>query len=242
MSLEAGLRISGVWRRALAPGEMLHRQRPGDALLAKVDSGRLPGSRCMRAKEPVAKQALNTALTGRSSRRSSKPLLMIDIDGVLSLFGFSPLAPPNGSFHSIDGIPHLISATAGEHLLRLGDEFELVWASGWEEKANEYLPLLLGLGGELPFLRFERSPGRSNAHWKLDAIEAYAGARPLAWVDDAFNAACHEWSAARSVPTLLVSTTPEHGLTSLEVDLLVSWAAELSESSSEPSTRALRAP
>ena len=99
-----------------------------------------------------------------------------------------------GSFHSIEGIPHFLSATAAAHLLDLAEHFELVWCSGWEEKADEHLPHLLGLPAGLPFLRFDRSVGRSNAHWKLDAIDAYAGERPLAWIDDAFNAACHEWA------------------------------------------------
>ncbi len=68
--------------------------------------------------------------------------------------------------------------------------------SGWEERAEEHLPHLLGLPAGLPFLRFARSPrDAANAHWKLDAIDAYAGTRPLAWIDDAFNEACHEWAA-----------------------------------------------
>jgi hypothetical protein len=98
-----------------------------------------------------------------------------------------------------------------------------VWASGWEEKANEYLPHLLGLP-TLPFLSFERSPGKSNAHWKLDAIEAHAGERAMAWLDDAFNEACHEWSAARAAPTLLVQTAPHAGLTEREANRLSEWA------------------
>ena len=69
-------------------------------------------------------------------------------------------------------------------------------------------PPLLGLPPELPFLRFPRAVGRANAHWKLDAIDAYAGDGPLAWVDDALNAACHEWAVARVAPTLLVQTDP----------------------------------
>ena len=117
---------------------------------------------------------------------TSRPLLMVDIDGVISLFGAgrnaatwpAPAdrrqgsAAPRGSFHSIDGIPHFLSSTAAAHLLGLAEDFDLVWASGWEERAEEYLPHLLGLPVGLPFLRFERSPGRSNAHWKLESIEA----------------------------------------------------------------------
>jgi hypothetical protein len=171
-----------------------------------------------------------------------KPLLMVDIDGVLSLFA-SPTAPynqplqgnlgaatvpPQGAFHSIDGIPHFLSSSAAAHLLGLTDHFDLVWASGWEERAEEHLPHLLGLPAGLPFLRFDRSPGRGHAHWKLKAIESYAGRRPLAWIDDAFNEACHRWAAEREAPTLLVRTAPEHGLTSREAEVLKEWARERS--------------
>ncbi len=173
---------------------------------------------------------------------TSKPLLMVDIDGVISLFG-APAgagswsagssgrpdsAPAQGSFHSIDGMPHFLSSTAAAHLLELTGDFDLVWASGWEERAEEHLPRLLGLPAGLPFLRFERSPGTSNAHWKLAAIDAYAGLRPLAWIDDAFNDACHEWAAERPAPTLLVRTEPRDGLTTREARLLAAWARERS--------------
>ncbi|HEY2631109.1 MAG TPA: HAD domain-containing protein [Solirubrobacteraceae bacterium] len=147
----------------------------------------------------------------------------MDIDGVISLFGFGRQPPAEGSFHSIDGIPHFLSSSAAEHLLALEPMFELVWASGWEEKANEYLPHLLGVP-VLPHLSFERSVGRANAHWKLDAIDACAGERALAWIDDAFNDACHEWADARETPTLLVQTAPASGLTQQEARTLERWA------------------
>jgi hypothetical protein len=155
-----------------------------------------------------------------------KPLLLVDIDGVISLFGTSATARA-GSFHSIDGMPHFLSATAASHLLELAQEFDLVWCSGWEEKANEHLPHLLGLPPSLPFLQFDRSIGRSNAHWKLAAIDGYAGERALAWIDDALGEACREWAAARTAPTLLVQTAPERGLTAHERDVLTTWARQL---------------
>jgi hypothetical protein len=153
-----------------------------------------------------------------------KPLLLVDIDGVISLFGFDPADRPPGHFLLVDGIAHLLSATAGEHLLRLAERFELAWCSGWEEKANEYLPTALGLPGPLPFLSFERNPGRGHAHWKLAAIEAHAGDRPFAWIDDAFNDACHDWAAQRPSATLLVTTQPASGMTSQHVAELEDWA------------------
>jgi hypothetical protein len=55
---------------------------------------------------------------------------MVDIDGVISLFGRSATPGPalgrridrratsvDGIFHSIDGIPHFLSSTAAAHLL-----------------------------------------------------------------------------------------------------------------------------
>jgi hypothetical protein len=180
-----------------------------------------------------------------------KPLLLVDIDGVISLFG-RPLggsahrlaadgSPLDGTFHSIEGIPHFLSSTAAAHLLSLAPLFELAWASGWEERANEHLPHLLGLPERLPFLRFPRDMGLAGAgggagaagpqttlaHWKLQAIDTYAGERPLAWIDDAFNPACHDWAAARPAATLLVQTDPEQGLTSQEARLLREWALAL---------------
>jgi hypothetical protein len=191
----------------------------------------------MRAKEPVVAEnskanAAGATRTAGGVQAASRPLLMVDIDGVISLFAmpgrsWADRRTSEGSFHSIEGIPHFLSSIAATHLLALGAHFDLVWASGWEEKAGEHLPHLLGLPKGLPFLRFARAVGKSNAHWKLDAIEAFAGGRPLAWIDDAFNDACHEWARERSALTLLVKTEPEHGLTSTEAQLLREWSAQL---------------
>jgi hypothetical protein len=193
----------------------------------------------------------------KSDNGRAKPLLMVDIDGVVSLFGnprearaqprapgggpppeTNGTAPPEGggprsirgSLHSIEGIPHFLSATAAAHLLALSRLFELVWASGWEERANEHLPHLLGLPAALPFLRFSREVpggGPTQGHWKLGAIDAFAGRRPLAWIDDALDGACRRWAEARPAPTLLVQTEPAQGLTSREARLLERWARGL---------------
>lgn len=171
------------------------------------------------------------ALRPSAEAPGPRPLLLIDIDGVISLFGFEAEARPEGSFHWIDGIPHFLSTAAAEHLLSLVSVFELTWCSGWEEKADEYLPHLLGLPTGLPCLSFQRDVGGATtprAHWKLDAIDAHAGPqRALAWIDDAFNEACHEWSTARPGPTLLVQTAPQVGFTQREALRLARWADSL---------------
>ena len=162
------------------------------------------------------------------SQEQEKPVLLVDVDGVISLWGFDVDARPAGAFHAVDGLPHFLSQEAGRHLHTLSHAFDLVWCTGWEEKANEYLPALLGLAGPLPFLSFDRHVATGTTmpgHWKLGAIDAHLGDRPAAWIDDAFNDACHAWAAQREAPTLLVETTPAEGLVQRHADTLLAWAA-----------------
>ena len=149
-----------------------------------------------------------------------KPILAVDVDGVISLFGFPQDAPPPGSFHSIDGIVHCIGDRVADRLARLADRYELVWATGWEEKANEYLPHLLSLDHDLPVLTFDGRAIFGSAHWKLRAIDAYAGDRPAAWIDDNLDERAEEWAAKRREPTLLVRTESALGITDEHVDTL----------------------
>ncbi len=84
---------------------------------------------------------------------SDRPILAVDIDGVISLFGFDqPIEPGRadpekapGEFHLIDGMLHCIALETGPRLNRLGETYELVWASGWEDRANDHLPDILGV-------------------------------------------------------------------------------------------------
>jgi hypothetical protein len=127
--------------------------------------------------------------------------------------------------YSVEGIPHCIGHGCGDRLKILGESFELIWATGWEERANEHLPHLLGLGRELPTLMFEEAPMWGTAHWKLSAIDRYAGERPTAWIDDSFNDACYTWAQRRQAPTKLVRTDPSIGLTDDHVEALLAWAS-----------------
>ena len=155
-----------------------------------------------------------------------KPVLAVDVDGVISLFGFEGQPPREaGRFHLIDGMPHVISATAGGCLRQLVDHYELIWATGWEDKANDYLPNLLGLP-ELPVLHFGRDARFGTAHWKLGPIGEYAAGRPLAWIDDSLNDECRQWARDRAEPTLLVETESMLGIEQGHVEALISWAAD----------------
>jgi hypothetical protein len=158
----------------------------------------------------------------------NRPILFVDVDGVISLYGFEREQPP-GSFLMVEGIVHCISSTCGPLLRQLGERFELVWATGWEEKANEYLVRTLELQAELPTLTFDGRARFGTAHWKLEAIEEFARERPAAWIDDNIDEEIHAWAEQRAAPTLLVPTETHVGITEEHVERLLAWADELSE-------------
>lgn len=156
-----------------------------------------------------------------------RPILAVDIDGVISLFGAE--TPPDRShtrFELVDGVPHLISLPTGDRLRRLGEHFELVWASGWEDKANFYLPHILGVP-ELPHVTFDGAVRAGAAHWKVGPLDEYAEGRALAWIDDNFDESCFEWAEQREEPTLLVPTETHLGLEETHVEALRQWAVAL---------------
>jgi hypothetical protein len=157
-----------------------------------------------------------------------RPLLLIDVDGVISLFGFDPAQPPAGNFQIVDGIAHFLSAEAARHLLVLSECFETAWCTGWEEKANEYLPHALGLPGPWPYLEFGGPAVSGRGHWKLEAVERYTGpSRPVAWVDDGHDEYTQAWAESREAPTLLIRTDPSTGLTDGMCGELLEWAQGL---------------
>ena len=100
---------------------------------------------------------------------------------------------------------HCIALDTGPRLERLSKTYELIWASGWEDRANDHLPGILGLP-PLPYLTFDGRARFGTAHWKLEALEEYAGSRPLAWIDDSLDDSCHD--GRRSAPPPPCSSRP----------------------------------
>jgi hypothetical protein len=84
-----------------------------------------------------------------------KPLLFVNVDGVVSPWGSGSNERPAEAFHNVDGIIHFLSSGAGVHLLALS------------------------LPGRLPFLSCSRNPARARARRELGAIEAHAGRHEL---------------------------------------------------------------
>jgi hypothetical protein len=163
----------------------------------------------------------------------TRPILAVDVDGVISLFGFDEPPPKEeAKFELVDGMVHCISLRAGPRLLRLAEHYELVWATGWEDRANDHLPKILGLP-EMPHLVFDGAARFGSAHWKLGPLDAYGKGRAMAWIDDNFDESCYEWARGRSEPTLLVPTEAHLGLEEAQTEALIAWARGLGAEAGE---------
>ena len=88
-------------------------------LLAKAEVRQPIGFLCIRYTETLEPQS------------QQRPILFVDVDGVISLFGFSPgEAQLPGPLHWIDGVALFIPDDVGARLVTLAERFELVWATG----------------------------------------------------------------------------------------------------------------
>jgi hypothetical protein len=156
------------------------------------------------------------------------PVLLLDLDGVLNPFA-APVCP-DGYRERVffDGEePGRYCPEHGGWIRELAAAGELWWATGWGEHANElYLPLL-GVD-PLPVVRFPPVPFEPEL--KVPAVAAVVGDRPAAWIDDNHTPRGRRWAAERSAPTLLVSVDPAIGLVRADVDRVITWAADLSDS------------
>lgn len=152
-----------------------------------------------------------------------RPLLLVDIDGVLSPDA-APSTPAGFVEYDLDEYQVWLAREHGEWLRALADDFDLVWATSWEGDANRLLCPLLGLP-ELPVVEFRT--GRAGGTWKLPAVVDYVGDRPFAWLDDELGRDADGWAASRRHPTLLLRVDPVRGLTSDHVARLRYFAAEV---------------
>ena len=153
-----------------------------------------------------------------------RPFLLLDVGGVLSPYGLTP--PPDFEEREIGGFWVVWTDAHAPRLQRLAAAFDIVWATTWEQYANQALCPALGLE-PLPVIRFARGQTQTR---KLDSIKAWVGDRPTAWIDDDLYEDAHSWASTRNetVPTLLVQATPSIGLTDAHVEELLAFAENLS--------------
>ena len=171
----------------------------------------------------IALASRRRAANGAAAAADERPVLFLDVDGVIALSPFSSALPPGRVQQLALGSTH-VSDRTGELLRELATRFELVWATGWEHHANSSLLSPLGLEEELPTLTFGKKARHGSSKWKIKSVDEYAGDRPAAWLDDNFVARHERWAAHRSAPTLLVRVDSRVGLAPEHVDRLMRWA------------------
>lgn len=156
-----------------------------------------------------------------------KPLLFLDVDGVLCPFGCSDNPPPG--YIPSERVPWLWwSPQNVQRLAQLREVYELVWATMWHSDANDVIAPMHSLE-PLPvcdLFRHIRHDCDFFAHrtYKLEAVADYAGTRPFAWLEDDLYDDAYRWSAAREAPSLLVRTEPSVGLCDDATQRLLEWS------------------
>jgi hypothetical protein len=163
------------------------------------------------------------------SRRAERPLLYLDVDGVLN--PLSPNAPAGFVRREAEGLPVWLSPEHGAWLRELAERYQLVWATTWEHLANEHLGAFFGLP-ELPVVEFSAYRRRSDdprfgilqllESRKWAPILRHADGRPFAWVDDVIPMRVRRQAWPHRA-ILLVPVTSAEGLTRAHVDRLLTW-------------------
>ncbi len=178
-----------------------------------------------REARAAATAAAAAALPASFARDDARPLLLVDVDGVVCPYADELVDPAAaGLAQSMVGYSYVwLARDVAEHLLRLAELFQLVWCTAWEDHAAEFLAPFLGLP-PMPVIHFEE-PAEEDGHWKWPAIEAFAGDRPFAWIDDELGRADLARAAGRSVPTMLLRVEGSHGLDDVHVVQLEGFAA-----------------
>jgi hypothetical protein len=159
----------------------------------------------------------------KHDNRRMLPLLLLDVDGVLSPTGSA--VPPGFERRSTSTYSVVISTDHRAWLQTLSESFELVWASTWGEAANRIYGAIHGLK-RLPVIPLGDLPRAGTR--KLSAVDRYVGDRALAWVEDELYDDAQAGARPRPAPTLLVRTRASVGLTRTDVGRLAAFAAQSS--------------
>jgi hypothetical protein len=161
-----------------------------------------------------------------------RPLLLVDVDGVLNPWLAVGCPPGFREYSFFPGERVLLSEGHGALLRELSSSFELVWATAWEYRANRLICPVIALP-VLPVIEFPLS-GNDYYFRKLPSVIESVGDRPCAWIDDEHYPEHHEWARERGVPTLIVDIDPAVGLTPRVAEDLAAWAAGLRNESRSP--------
>lgn len=155
-----------------------------------------------------------------------RPLLLMDVDGVLALRAPAPARYVEHTVVASTGSSFRVwlHPDHGRWLTSLAEHFDVIWATGWEQDAPRLLGDLLGVP-HFPVLEFTDRPRYGRRLSKLPDVRRVVMDRPVAWVDDDFEPEATLWAANRTAPTLLVQPSTHTGLLRKHVNELSAFAA-----------------
>lgn len=164
---------------------------------------------------------------------SQRPILYVDVDGVIARVGQTPAG--------VEPDKHIVLGGPGPYAVRIADgtasrlkalagpdgPFEGRWATTWGQGAADQIGAILGVGQRWKVVDLDGHPHSTTV--KLPAILADCRKRPFAWVDDELGGDAHlaaEYRDKSGTPTLLIETDPTVGLTDEHARALHEWAAQ----------------
>lgn len=186
-----------------------------------------------------------------------KPILFIDIDGVINAFLSHEAMDQIDKAEREDDLPHVRLDFSNRHWIympkiipgmvaELTEHFELRWGTAWgAETANELVLTHLGLTEPLEGIKWDTIEGVveikfSGIHfegmppdfWKMPWIEHWAleNDRPFIYIDDEIGDEAMAWAEERTeigVPTLMIKTDDSVGWTQQHTDDMIQWAEEV---------------
>lgn len=157
-----------------------------------------------------------------------RPLLLIDVDGVLNPSMSNSEAKRRGFMtrhaHDSHGWRYrlFLHNDHGRWLKAMTDQFELVWATTWEHTANVAIGPKIGLP-ELPVVEFDFVQDQDS---KVPGIVRFTQGRPFVWLDD--DATDYDRELLEQNPKgLLIDIDHRVGLTPEHLEAARSWANAL---------------
>jgi hypothetical protein len=155
----------------------------------------------------------------------SRPLIFLDVDGVLIPFVARPGRRLRAADSPQQGNPLLERLDPDDGCRLSALPCDLIWATTWMAEANETIAPRLGLAA-LPIVEFPDTDDQPppGLHWKTQFLTHWADGRPFIWLDDETTNADQRWIDTHHPGRALVHRVDSAiGLTAQDFALIRQW-------------------